>query len=93
METGILATFSCPSCGNTIKSRQVLIQSQGKYKFNGPDGCACGRRAHFDLKTFEPMGILIHSTDSEAVAVPKEIVKPVREYVIKKMEDRQNENQ
>jgi len=53
MEAAIISSWECPSCGNIIKKEDVLKRtSGGKYCWEEPASCACGRKGKFKLIEF-----------------------------------------
>lgn len=65
MTKAIIARFECPSCGNILVKEDIIAvqKSVGKYVFNGPSQCSCGRKSQFTLLSFVPATALIKADE------------------------------
>ena len=57
MKQGILLKLECPSCGNILKVKEIMISKGKKITIDTDISCPCGRKDKFKLLDFSPLGI------------------------------------
>ena len=76
MKKAIGSKYECPSCGNIIKLKQILMENSGKTKFSfdAPKSCGCGRKGGFKLLSFNELtGIIVSDEQLEKIEKIMEI--------------------
>ena len=87
MSKAIISKWSCPSCGNVIKTSEPLTIAAGKHCFKGPNKCGCGKKGSFKLLTFEPAWAAVIKDGRDIIQVPSDRFGELNQIVREKLSE------
>ena len=81
-QMGILTKFECPSCGNIIHKREVIVAQGKSLKFTQPSKCGCGRVGDFRLLGYTEQQVAIFDKDKTVYVLPNNLTDKEKEYLM-----------